>query len=162
MSRRADLPVLSAALLAAGLLPGAPAYADHTDPPSTVTLVGSLQDELGCAEDWAPACGATRLEHRDDGTWSGTFSVPAGTHEIKIALDGGWEESYGADGGDANIPVVLSHEAALEVAYDHGSHRVSVAPAERPSDEVTPSDEAMAGDSAGRCSWRASTVAAPR
>ena len=33
----------------------APAVADHTDRPATVTLVGSLQDEVGCDGDWAPA-----------------------------------------------------------------------------------------------------------
>src|SRR5690606_30440416 len=113
VSRRAVLPVLSAALLTAGLLPGSPAYADHTGPPSTVTLVGSLQTELGCAEDWSPDCAATRLEPAADGTWSGTFTVPAGSHELKVALDGSWDEAYGADGGEANIPVVLSHEVRL-------------------------------------------------
>ena len=37
------------------------AAADHTPMPDTVTLVGSLQSELGCPGDWQPECDATHL-----------------------------------------------------------------------------------------------------
>ncbi|WP_309124777.1 hypothetical protein, partial [Arthrobacter sp.] len=48
--------------LAAGVLTGPllvslmplPALADHSPSPQSVTLVGSLQSELGCAGDWQP------------------------------------------------------------------------------------------------------------
>ena len=30
---------------------------------------------------------------------------PAGTHEYKVALNGTWDENYGAGGGAANIPL---------------------------------------------------------
>ena len=44
------------------LLVGPPAaQANHTPLPSTVTLVGSLQSELGCPGDWQPECPQTRL-----------------------------------------------------------------------------------------------------
>ena len=48
--------------LLAVLLPAQRAAADHTPIPSTVTLVGSLQSELGCPGDWQPECAATHLE----------------------------------------------------------------------------------------------------
>jgi hypothetical protein len=32
----------------------APVNADHTTDPTSVTIAGSLQDELGCPGDWQP------------------------------------------------------------------------------------------------------------
>ena len=111
-----------------------PASADHTAAPDRVTLVGSLQSELGCADDWAPACDATRLEPVPGTTSYATdVEVPAGSYAFKVALDGGWDESYGAAGGAADIPLVLQHDATLTFSYDHASHRVAVAPAEQPT-----------------------------
>ena len=133
----------------ASLVPtAAPSYADHTAAPQAVTLVGSLQSELGCAGDWAPGCEATALTPVAGTTvWEGTFDVPAGGWELKVALDGGWDQAYGADGGDANIPLHLEHAASIRVSYDHASHRVALAPAELPSGEVTDADRALAGRS---------------
>ncbi len=127
------------------LLGPATATADHTAAPSAVTLVGSLQDELGCPGDWDPACAGSHLEAvTGTSAYSSTFEVPAGTYEFKVALNDAWDESYGADGGSANIPLVLSEDAELTFSYDHTSHRVAVAPAEQPTGEVTPADRAMA------------------
>ncbi|MEZ5097166.1 MAG: alpha-amylase family glycosyl hydrolase [Nocardioides sp.] len=136
---------LTAALLATPipLLTAGPAAADS---PTSVTLVGSLQDELGCDGDWMPACEVTRLTDAD-GVWTGTFDVPAGSWELKVALNGTWDESYGADGGSANIPLVLSHGATLTFSFDEISHLVSIAPAELPPAEVTDADRALAADS---------------
>ena len=120
------------------LLGPATATADHTAAPSAVTLVGSLQDELGCPGDWDPACAGSHLEAvTGTSAYSSTFEVPAGTYEFKVALNDAWDESYGADGGSANIPLVLSEDAALTFSYDHTSHRVAVTPAEQPTGEVT-------------------------
>jgi len=92
-----------------------------------VTLAGSLQDELGCPEDWDPACTATALAPTDvPGRFSATFTVPGGTHEWKVALDGTWDASYGADGTDANTPLVLAGPADLTFTYDDATHRTSV------------------------------------
>ena len=66
-----------------------PVVADHDAPAGSVTLVGSLQSELGCADDWSPPCPATALQPADDGAWSLTVDVPAGSWEWKVALDGG-------------------------------------------------------------------------
>ncbi len=124
-----------------------PALADHTAAPERVTLVGDLQSELGCADDWAPACDATRLTPVAGTTsYSVDVDVPAGTYAFKVAL-GSWDESYGADGGADNIPLVLQHDATLTFSYDHETHRVAVAPAAQPTAQVTDADEAMAGTS---------------
>src|ERR1051325_10471822 len=37
------------------------ALASHTPEPTSVTIAGSLQSELGCGGDWDPGCAATDL-----------------------------------------------------------------------------------------------------
>ncbi len=61
----------------------------------TVTIAGSLQDELGCPGDWQPDCAATHLTYdADDDVHQGTFAVPAGSYEYKAALNDAWDENY--------------------------------------------------------------------
>src|SRR5919109_2830626 len=78
------------ALLAALLpvVPAAPvALASHTAPPSSVTLAGNLQDELGCPGDWQPECAATHLAYdAADAVWQASFAVPAGAWEYKAPV----------------------------------------------------------------------------
>lgn len=91
----------------------------------SVTLVGSLQDELGCSQDWQPSCARTRLAVDADGLYRGTFDVPEGQWEYKVALDGAWDESHPAD----NLPLVLQGAAKLEFTFDDATDKVSVRPA---------------------------------
>lgn len=89
------LAVLTGALLAtsAGVVAALPATAAAT----SVALVGDLQEELGCPGDWQPDCAATELTLQKDGTtWSGTFGVPQGAWNFKVALNDSWTENYGA------------------------------------------------------------------
>ena len=61
--------------------------ADHTPEPTSVTIPGSLQSELGCPGDWQPDCAATHLAFDgEDDIWQGVFSVPAGSWEYKASL----------------------------------------------------------------------------
>ncbi len=146
--QRSLAPLTALALLASLFAAGPAAQADHTDPPGTVTLVGSLQSELGCAEDWSPACAQTRMTRREDGTWAFEGALPAGTYAYKVAVDGTWDEAYGGGSdGSADVPLHLEHAADLEFGYDPGSHRLSVAPADLPTDQVTAVDRALAVDS---------------
>ncbi len=150
LSRRlaaAAAAALSIPLAVSGL--ATPASANHTEEPVHVTLVGSLQDEIGCAGDWAPSCEGSRLERvPGTSTYEAVFSVPAGTYEFKVALNDTWAESYGGGAdGTANIPLHLEQDAELRFSYDHTGHAVAVAPAELPSDKVTAADRAMATDS---------------
>ena len=63
MRRRPALSVASiSALVMAGLaVPLAGAPTARADAPRTATLVGTLQDELGCSGDWQPDCTKTDL-----------------------------------------------------------------------------------------------------
>jgi pullulanase-type alpha-1,6-glucosidase len=106
----------------------APASADHTSEPGVVALVGSLQSELGCPGDWQPECEATRLAPVPGapGVFRGTFDVPAGRFDYKVALNGSWAENYGAGGvrDGANIPLDAPG-GPLTFTYDHATHVIS-------------------------------------
>ena len=144
-SRRTSrhLLALGAVVIATVVVARTPAVADHDDPAETVTLVGSLQSELGCDDDWLPTCESTTSLMPDEGAWSITVEVPAGSWEWKVALDGTWDRpSYPA----ANVPLVLAGPTRLTFSYDHTSHRVAVAPAD-PADGVTDADRQLAGTS---------------
>jgi glycosidase len=75
---------------------------------TTVTLVGSLQSELGCGSDWDPACAATTLTYdANDDVYQQTFTIPSGSYEYKVALNNSWAENYGKnavrDGANINL-----------------------------------------------------------
>lgn len=128
-SARPALAALAALALAAIGLPQTPiAAAAET---RTVTLVGSLQSELGCSDDWQPACEQTRLvAEPGTSTYRRTFDVPAGSYEVKTAINGTWEESYALDGtkGGDNAPLVIKGPARLQVTYDDTTHRTGITP----------------------------------
>ena len=119
------------ALLLASFIPtaGAPVVlASNTPVPSSVTIAGSLQSELGCAGDWDPSCAATHLAYDSaDDVWQQTFSLPAGSFEYKAALNDAWDENYGlhAEPGGANIPVDAGSGRIVKFYYDHKTHWVT-------------------------------------
>jgi pullulanase len=93
--------------------------------PISVTVVGSLQSELGCATDWDPACAFSMLAlEAGDQVWQETFVVPAGSWEYKVALDGSFAENYGlnATPGGANISFTLAAPTAVKFYYSDETH----------------------------------------
>ena len=102
--------------------------AEHTPNPTSVTIAGSLQSEIGCAGDWDPGCAATHLTYdANDDVWQGTWNVPAGSYEFKAALNDGWSENYGLNAapGGANIPLNLGAATSVKFYYDHKSHWIA-------------------------------------
>jgi len=81
--------------------------ASHTPNPTSVTIAGSLQSEVGCPGDWQPDCATTHLTYdANDDVWQGTWTVPAGNWEYKAALNNSWDENYGlhaAPGGSIAV-----------------------------------------------------------
>ncbi|MDQ3526532.1 MAG: pullulanase-type alpha-1,6-glucosidase [Actinomycetota bacterium] len=142
--------ILAAAVLLGGAAVAPPASVSGlAAPPAqaaerTATLVGDLQSELGCTQDWQPSCEATLLEPTGpDGTaYTGTFEVPAGSWAFKVAINGAWDESYPA----GNLPLVLEGPATLEFGYDDQTNAIGVTPTEL-AGPVGPQDEALARDS---------------
>ena len=86
----------------------------------TVSIPGSLNSELGCPGDWQPECPVIALAHQGNGVYAGTFAVPAGSWEYKIAINGSWDENYGAGGepGGPNVPITLAAAQDVTFVYD--------------------------------------------
>ncbi|NOV96371.1 pullulanase-type alpha-1,6-glucosidase [Isoptericola halotolerans] len=134
----AALAALTVAVPGLALASGASAADERT-----VTLVGDLQTELGCASDWDPSCEATRLAAAGDGLYAADVDLPAGSYEYKVALDGAWDEAYGRDGTDANAPLVLGGDARLRVTYDDATHRVALTPLDLAGEYDDAADDAI-------------------
>jgi hypothetical protein len=105
-----------------------PSLESHTPAPTSVTIAGSLQSELGCSGDWQPDCPQTHLvfDGADD-VWQRSFDLPAGGYEFKAALNDSWDENYGlhAESGGANIPLNLGSPRSVKFFYDHKTHWVT-------------------------------------
>jgi|GEM_PF-1438010 hypothetical protein len=92
-----------------------------------VTLPGNFQSELGCAGDWNPACDITGLTFNGGtGMWEGSFNIPAGNWEYKVAIDHAWNENYGAGGipGGSNIGLNLAVPTLVHFSYNPITHIV--------------------------------------
>ncbi|QIG39279.1 pullulanase-type alpha-1,6-glucosidase [Microbacterium sp. 4R-513] len=126
-SRRVLASLTAAALVLAGSVTFLAAPAAAAD--RTFALVGSLQSELGCPEDWKPECPATELAPTaDENLFSAEFNVPKGTYEYKVAVNDSWDENYGVDGarGGGNIPLTVDGPSKLRFTYDDVSHRIGI------------------------------------
>ena len=78
--------------------------------------------------DWQPDCPATQLSFdASDRVWQGTFNVPAGNWEYKAALNGTWDENYGANAqlNGPNIGLSLAAPAPVKFYYDHATHWIT-------------------------------------
>jgi pullulanase-type alpha-1,6-glucosidase len=106
---------------------GIVAAADSADP-SSVTMAGSFQSELGCPGDWQPDCAATHLAlDPEDTVWQSVLPVPAGSWEYKAALNDSWAENYGlgAQRDGPNIPLALADPTDVKFYYSHTTHWVT-------------------------------------
>nr|MCU0482245.1 hypothetical protein [Anaerolineae bacterium] len=114
---------------------GGPAGTINPDPrpatveqPEMVVIPGTIQSVAGCEADWQPdgACTALTYDPTQD-IWAGTFTIPAGEYEYKVAINGAWDENYGGagDAGGPNVPLVLTEETAVTFYYDHFTHWVT-------------------------------------
>ena len=113
-------------------------YYDHethwiTDNQNSIiaTAPGSFQSELGCPGDWDPGCLRSWLQDPDgDGIYSfATLDIPAGSYEVKVAINESWDVNYGAGGNQngANIPFSVPGTGYLVTFYwDSGTHIPSV------------------------------------
>ncbi|MCW3157007.1 alpha-amylase family glycosyl hydrolase [Micropruina sonneratiae] len=137
--RRSVTALIVLALLLGWLTAATPARAEER----TVTLVGDLQSELGCSDDWQPVCTATDLAKGRGSNYAAEFTVPAGRYELKVAINHSWDESYGAEGGSANIPLALSAAAKLRFSYDDSTHLTTIKPVDLPGSTTT-SDRKLA------------------
>lgn len=76
----------------------------------TATVTGSMQTQLGAASNWSATEQATRMQYLGAGIYILRATLNEGTYEYKVAMNGSWNENYGAGGaaGGANISFTLS------------------------------------------------------
>ncbi|WP_315503296.1 pullulanase-type alpha-1,6-glucosidase [Actinomyces radicidentis] len=127
----AGLATTTAPAVAADATPAATAEA--TDPAAeatdaaadfAVTVPGSHNTEMGCGSDWDVSCSQAALTYdQASGLFTGTFDLPAGTYEYKVAVDGTWDENYGANGvaGGDNVSYTTTG-GKVTFLYDPASH----------------------------------------
>lgn len=112
-----------AALGAAALVSSLAAPMAAQAEPATYTAAGSFNAAIGCDSNWAPDCGLADLElDADTGRYHGTFDIPAGDYEFKIAADHSWDLNWGADGaeGGDNMTFTATDEPT-HIIFDPGN-----------------------------------------
>jgi glycosidase len=88
-------------------------------PPRAVSFPGNYASILRGA-DWEPADPTVQGSDPDgDGVWTLTVTLPGGDYEFKVAIDGTWEENYGAGGqlDGANIGFTVPGDGGDVVFY---------------------------------------------
>ena len=149
-SRSVLLALTSALALAASLLVPLSAATPAGSAERTVTLVGSLQSEIGCAGDWMPDCAASHLPLLSGSTYGKNVDLPPGTYDFKVALNDTWDENYGVNGasnGD-NYPLVVTAPTTFTMRYDDATHETTAVPAAwAPATTPTAADRALARNS---------------
>jgi hypothetical protein len=121
--------VSAAGLLAVSLL-SIPAVSSRAGAvtPTSVTVAGSFQSELGCPGDWQPDCPVTQLTYdATDDVWQGSWTLAAGSWECKAALNGTWDENYGAGAtpNGPNIALTLSAPTTVKFYFDAETHWIT-------------------------------------
>ncbi|WP_420629380.1 extracellular solute-binding protein [Candidatus Leptofilum sp.] len=94
-----------------------------------VNVPGSWQAASGaCTGDWDPACEGSALTDNGDGTFSGTFDLPAGDYEVKVALAATWDTNYGVDGeaDGANYMFTMSADGSVTFTYDSETNLLDI------------------------------------
>ncbi|HEU0181004.1 MAG TPA: alpha-amylase family glycosyl hydrolase, partial [Agromyces mariniharenae] len=145
-------------------------------PIDLVTVPGNHNSEMNCAGDWTPGCEAAKLTKRADGIWEGTFTLPAGTYEYKVAINGSWDVNYGANGEpngpnityttDGTKPVTFFWNPVTKVVSSTAEGPVVTLPGSFQSEVGCPGDwqpECLAtlmqdGDKDGVYTWSSSSI----
>lgn len=90
------------------------------------TVAGNFQSEIGCPDDWQPACDNSLMSDPDnDGIY--TFTIPAsglpsGSYEYKVALNRSWDVSYPANNQAFTIAAA---DNSITFSYNSETNEVS-------------------------------------
>ncbi|WP_411105218.1 alpha-amylase family glycosyl hydrolase [Streptomyces sp. cmx-4-9] len=129
-SARTAAAVLAATAMGLALVPALTTSAQAETAATAVSVPGTFNSEIGCAGDWSIDCAQAQLTARIDGSgaWSKTFSLPAGSHAYKAAINKSWAENYGAKAQHfgANIPLqVPAGGKNVTFVYDPVTHWIT-------------------------------------
>lgn len=95
--------------------------------PANVSVPGDHNSEMGCPADWSPDCDQAQLAlDPKDKVWKGTYTIPAGEHAYKAALNKNWDVNYGAGGAQNGANISYTAPAGpVSFYYEHGRHFVT-------------------------------------
>ncbi|MBB1509751.1 pullulanase-type alpha-1,6-glucosidase [Tessaracoccus sp. MC1756] len=99
--------------------------AGEIDWSTAVTVPGNHNAAMGCSGDWKPDCAEALLTLDPvSGLYTGTFSLPAGSYEYKVAVGGSWDVNYGVGGvpGGGNSLYTLTEATEVTFFYDPVTH----------------------------------------
>ncbi|MGL4649449.1 MAG: alpha amylase N-terminal ig-like domain-containing protein, partial [Caldilineaceae bacterium] len=119
------------ALLSVILLP-APVRSQDDAP--IVSFPGNYGQAIG-SPSWAPDDPAvTGADDDGDGVHTLTVTLPRGSYEFKVALNGSWDENYGLNGAadGPNIPFDVPAESEVVFAFDTNLRTIALTVAGEP------------------------------
>lgn len=100
--------------------------ADLPSPEALVTVPGSHNVAMGCPGNWSPGCTNAALTLGPTGLYSGTFDLPAGDYDYKVAVGGTWDENYGRGGVRGGDNITYSWGGGpITFVYDPRTHYVT-------------------------------------
>lgn len=106
-------------------------HADTRPPESiTVAVPGNYNYLAGCSSDWSTNCPNVEMmlnnPNTDDIFRLTTQAIPQGYYEYKVAINGSWDENYGAGGiqNGPNIGIYLNQASPLRFYYNDHNHVV--------------------------------------
>ncbi len=113
--------VCTLALLLLALLVPAPMLAQaEPEEPTIVAFPGNFGQAIGLPS-WAPDdAGVAGSDEDGDGIHTLTVTLPRGSYEFKVALNGTWDENFGLNGefDGANIPFDVPEESEVVFAFN--------------------------------------------
>ncbi|MFC9692475.1 pullulanase-type alpha-1,6-glucosidase [Kribbella sp. NPDC056951] len=92
--------------------------------PANVSVPGDHNSEMGCPADWSPDCDQAQLVlDPKDKVWKRTYTIPAGEHAYKAALNKNWDVNYGAGGNQNGANISYTAPAGpVTFYYEQGRH----------------------------------------
>jgi len=97
--------------------------------PTSVTIFGGLQTELGCGGDFDVTCPSTAMTYSaSSDIWRFSGNLPAGNYTYYAALDNDLGQLYGANaspGGGSPIGLSLAQATAVNFYYDDKTHWIT-------------------------------------
>ena len=107
-------------------------YGTPTEELTSVLLLGTLQDDLGCANDYKPDCPNSELKfNSESGLWEGNFMLPAGCYSYLVRASSPCKLfHYGEDGisGGDEIELYVPIDSEVTFKFDPDTHLITSTP----------------------------------
>jgi pullulanase len=89
----------------------------------TAVLVGDLQQALGAKGNWSPNDFATQFKQVNTNLYQFSGTLPAGTYQYKVAMNGTWDAAYPSNNVSLTVPtgganVTFSYVPSTNAVYD--------------------------------------------